>query len=153
MALVEESHVVSILPPIDINGAKSCDVFSMANYGHATIYITMGVTHSTGSVVTLEECDDFTPSNATAIAFSYYAEDTALGDTLGARTAADSAGFTTSVNNGIIYVIDIDAAALTDGYPCVQLEFADPGGSTIASAIVVLTEAKYQQEVTPTAIV
>lgn len=143
MVIAEEGHVVNIIPPVDINGAaKNSDVFSMKNYSHATIILTLGVTGA-ASTVTLEECDNFTPSTATAIAFKYYAETTDAGDTLGARTAATSSGFATSTNNNITYVIEVDSSELTDGYPCLRLAMSDPSASTIVSAVAILTGARY----------
>ena len=149
--LAEEGHIVNILAPVDINGGKSCDVFSMANYSHATIILQLGVTGGT-SVVTLEECDNFDPTTDTAIAFNYYIETTAAGDTLAARTAVTSSGFTTSANDGITYVIEVDADELSEGYPCLQLELATPGASVIASAVAILTGG-IKGGITPTAII
>ena len=152
MHLSNKTHVVNIIPPIDVNGAgASSDVFSMELYDHATIYLTLGVTGA-ACTVTLEECDNLTPTTDTAIAFKYYAETTAAGDTLGALTAATSAGFATSANDNVTYVIEIDAADLTDGYPCLQLEVSDPSAATLVSAIAVLSGPKYASASTPTAI-
>ena len=150
--IAEECHVVNILPPIDINGAaRTGDIFSLKNYTHATILLTLGVTGA-ASTVTVKECDDFTPTTATAIAFSYYAETTAAGDTLGARTAATTAGFATSTNDSVTYVIEIDAAQLSDGYPCIQLLLSDPSAATLASAVAILSGARYAKDQSATAI-
>ena len=88
----------------------------------------------------------------TAIAFDYYAETTDAGDTLGARTAATVAGFATSTNDNVTYVIEIDATQLTQGYPYLVLKMTDPGAATLASAVAVLSGNRYAQAVTPTAI-
>ena len=148
-----EGHVVNILAPVDINGgAVSSDVFSMENYAHVDIIIQLGVTGA-ASTVTVEECDDFTPTTDTPIAFSYYTETTAGGDTLSTKSTATTAGFATSTNDGVFYVISIDAAQLSDGYPCLQVEFSNPGVSTFASAVAVLSGARYGGATTVTAIV
>ena len=110
----------------------------------------LGVTGA-ASTVTLEECDDFTPSNNTAIGFDYYAETTAGGDTLGTKLTATSAGFATSTNDGVFYVIEISAAELSAGYPNLRVVFSDPSASTLASVMVVLSGARYQSASTPTA--
>lgn len=137
--IAQETHVVNIIAPIDINGAgASSDVFSLKDYAHASIVLTLGVTGA-ASTVTLEECDDTTPSNATAIAFTYYAEATAGGDTLAAAAAATTAGFATATTDGIIYVIEVDASQLTDGYPYLQLELSDPTAATLVSAVAILS--------------
>ena len=148
----EECHIVNAVAPIDINGAgASSDVFSMEGYSHASIIVTLGVTGA-ATTLTLEECDDFTPTNATAIAFNYYAEATAGGDTLGALTAATSAGIACGTTDGIIYVIEIDASELTDGYPCLQVELSDPSAATLASVVAILSGARYATESSLTAI-
>lgn len=150
--VAENAHVVNILAPIDINGsARVSDYFSMALYAHCSILLTLGVTGA-ASTVTIEESDDNAGNDENAIAFSYYAEETAGGDTLGDRTAATAAGFATSTNDGIIYVIEIDADQLTDGYPYLVLKMSDPTSATLASAVAVLTNPRYAQAVTPTAI-
>jgi hypothetical protein len=143
ITIAEHTHVVNIIPPVDINGTgKSSDVFSLENYNRCSIILQMGVT-GCPVTVTVQECDDFTPANSTAIAFSVYKEETALGDTLGSRTAVTSAGFSTSANDNIFYVIEIEAAELSDGYPCVRLVLSDPGVSTIVSAAAILSSPRY----------
>lgn len=151
--MAEECHVVNILPPQDVSGAVSSDVFSMKNYSHATIIVQAGSTNADAGNVTIEECDDFTPTNDTAIDFSYYAETTAAGDTLGARTAAAAAtGIDVSANDNITYVIEIDADQLSDGYPNLILKWSACGGATIASAVAILSGARYGGDQSATAI-
>ena len=90
----EQCHVINAFAPLDINGAaRVSDVWSMENYSHATIIVQLGVTGA-ATTITVEECDDFDPTNDTAIAFSYYMEVTAGGDTLSTRTAATTTGIT-----------------------------------------------------------
>lgn len=140
----QEGHVVNALAPVDINGGKNSDVWSMAEHSHVSIIVSLGVVASGGEfTVTVEECDDFTPSNSTAIAFTYFAETTAGGDTLGAAQSATTAGFTTSANDGIFYVIEIDAAELSDGYEHLRVVCSDPGASAIGSITAVLSGPRY----------
>lgn len=153
ITIAEQAHVVNILPPQSITTAAASDVFSLKDYAHATLIVTAGSTNADAGNITVEECDNFTPSNHTAIAFSYYAEETAAGDTLGARTAATTSGIDVSANDNITYVIEIDASELADGYPCLQLKWSAPGGATLVSAVAVLTGARYAGPDSPTAIV
>jgi len=148
--IAQEGHVVSILPPVDINGGKVADAFSMENWSHASIVITLGVTHSTGSAITLSEST--TAAAGTDIGFNMAIEATALGDTLATLTAVPSTGFTSSINDGVIYVIEIDAADLSAGYPWLCLTLASPGGSTIASAVAILSGGRYACDMSATAI-
>ena len=152
MVLAEEAHDVLAVAPIDINGGvTNSDVWSMAEAGHASILVAFGVTGA-AVTITVEECDDFTPTNSTAIAFAYYAEETAGGDTLGTRQAATTAGITGSTNDGIFYRIEIDASQLTDGRPNLRVVLSDPSAATLATVVVTLTGIRYPQEESLTAI-
>ena len=152
ITIAEELHVVNILPPVDLNGsAKNSDVFDMENYAHATIIIQAGVTGA-AFTVTVEECDDFVPTTVTAIAYAVYKEETDAGDTLGVRTAVAAAGFAASLNNNIMYVIEIDARQLTDGRAKLRVAFTDPAAATVASAVAILSGSRYAQDQSPTAI-
>lgn len=151
--IAEMMHVVNILPPQSIAGAVTSDVFSLKNHGHATIIVTAGSTNADAGNITIEECDDFTPTNDTAIDFYYYAEETAGGDTLGARTKAVAAtGIDVSGNDNITYVIEIDATELSDGYPNLILKWSAPGGATLVSAVAILSGARYGGDQSATAI-
>ena len=153
MNIAEQGHVVNILPPQSITEAATSDVFSMKNYAHATIIVTAGATNADAGNITVEECDNFTPTTDTAIDFYYYAETTAAGDTLGARTLAEAAtGIDVSANDNITYVIEIDARELTDGYPCLELKWSAPGGATLVSAVAVLTGSRYAEDQSGTTI-
>jgi hypothetical protein len=124
----------------------------MKNHAHATIIVQCGVSDGAVPTITVEECDDVTPSHSTAIAFNAYKEETAAGDTLGARTAVASTGVAMSTNNGIMYVIEIDAAELTVGYPYLRVCFTDPGASALISAVAILSGARYAADQSETAI-
>ena len=149
--LAEQAHIINILPPQDVSGGVSSAVFSMRNASHVTIIVTAGSTNADAGNITIEECDDFTPSNDTAIDFSYYAETTAGGDTLGDRTAAAAAtGIDVSGNDNITYVIEIDAEQLSEGYPNLILKWSTCGGTTYGSAVAILTGYAYQGKDQPT---
>jgi hypothetical protein len=150
--IAESCHIVNILPPLDIDAAaETSDVFSMKNYEHATIIIQLGVTGA-AATVTVEACDDFTPSNTTAIAFNVYKQETAAGDVLGARTAVAAAGFATSLSDGVFYVIEVDASELPAGKPNLRVAFTDPGAATFGSAVAILSGARYAGDQSATAI-
>ena len=149
--LAEEAHDVLALAPVDINGGVSSDVWSMTKWSHASILIALGVTGG-ATTVTVEECDNFVPDNSTAIAFSYYKEETAGGDTLSAKQAATTSGFAASTNDGIFYRIEIDTAQLSDGFPNLRVVLSDPSGATFASIVATLSGGRYAQVQSATAI-
>lgn len=156
MNIAEQCHVVNLIPPVDIDtggGLAASEIFSMENYAHATIIVNVSTADADAGNITVEECDDFTPTNDTAIDFYYYAETTALGDTLGARTKAVAAtGIDVSANDNCLYVIELDASELSEGYPCVVVKWSNPGGSTIASAVAILSGSRYAGDQSATAI-
>ena len=149
--LTQEGHGFQALAPVDINGGKNSDVWSMADAAHVTISLLLGVTGG-ATTVTVEECDDFVPTNQTAIAFSVYKEETAGGDTLGALVAATTSGFIASTNDGVFYRIEIDASQLSDGRPNLRVVLSDPSGATFGAIWVELTGLRYAADQNATAI-
>ncbi|KKM71629.1 hypothetical protein LCGC14_1428710 [marine sediment metagenome] len=151
--IAEMGHIVNILPPIDITGGVDADVFSMENYGHATIIIQIGVSSAAFTKIIVEECTAIDGTGATGIAHAIYKEETALGDTLGARVAALAAGTTPSANDTIFYVIEIDARELSADSPFIQLSLTNGVNSVIASAVAILSGSRYGGDQSATAIV
>jgi hypothetical protein len=149
--IAEDGHVVNILPPVDVNGGVSSDVFSMKDAAHVDIIVQVGVS-AAAPTITVEECDNFTPTTPVAIGFDYYAETTAGGDTLAARATATNAGFAISANDNIFYVISIDASELSRGYPNLRITFSNPGASVIASAVAILSGYRFKGSTTQTEI-
>ncbi len=150
--LAEQFHFVNAVPPVDINGAAvNSDVWSMGLYKRATIIIGLGVTGA-ASTITVEECDDFVPTNTTAIAFNVYKQEALAGDVLGARVAVLAAGFATSLIDSIFYVIEVDADELAAGFPNLRVVLSDPAVATLAFVLAVLSDARYPADQSPTVI-
>jgi hypothetical protein len=149
----ENGHVVNVVPPVDINGTGATgDYVNLGKYHHIDIIIQAGVTGA-ASTVTVNRATSAAGAGAVAIPFDYYSETTDAGDTLSTKNVATSAGFATSTNNNIMYVISVDSASLTDGFPWINIAMSDPGQATVVSAVAVLNGARYAQDTTPTAIV
>jgi len=148
--LSQMGHVVNVLPPVDITGGATTGVvFSMEDHSHASVILQFGVTGASCNV-TVEECDAFSPSLHPDITFDVYKEEAAAGDTLSGVTSA--ATLATSTNNGIMYVIEIEAAQLSEGYPYVRLNWSNPGAVTLASAVAILSGARHASDQSPTVI-
>ena len=148
--LAEQAHFVNILPAVDITGGKKCQAFNMKNHGHATILLQIGVSAAAFTKIivqygTATAAIGSDVAGNTAMAFSIYVQETAGADqnVLGARTAVAAAGYTPSANDGIFYVIEIDARELPDGNPYVQLVLTNGSNSVIASAVAILTGARF----------
>ena len=147
-----QGHFVNALAPVDIDaGAQTSDAFKLANYTHATIIIQLGVTGA-ATTLTLKENTAADGSGATAIAFKYYAEATAGGDTTGARTSATSSGVALGTGDGIFYIVELEAADLSDGSEWVTVHLSDPGAATFGSIGIILSGARYAEVEAPTAI-
>ncbi|MFC5528477.1 hypothetical protein [Cohnella yongneupensis] len=150
--VAEMGHVVNLIPPIDITGGKTGDVFSMRDYSHATIIVQIGVSAAAFTKIILEECTDFTGAGAAALPFNFYKEETSADDTLSVREVVPAAGYTPSAVDNIFYVIELDAAELSEGKQFVQLRLTNGANSVIASAIAILSGSRYAGDQSPTAI-
>ena len=150
--LSEEGHVVQLIAPVDVTGGVTAQRFAMKEYQHASILIQIGVSAAAPTAIVLKNCQDANGTNATAIPFSIYKQETAGAshDVLGARTAVTSAGYAPSANDGIFYVIELDAAELSDGYEYVELDITNGVNSVIASAVAILSGARHAEVQSPT---
>lgn len=150
--LAEQGHIVNVLPPIDINGGATGDRFTMKHYGKATIIVQIGVSDVAPTII-VKECTAASGGTATAIAFAAYKEETAAGDTLGARTAIEAAGLVANAANSIFYVIDIDARQLSDGSPWIEVSATiESGQGCLMSMVAILTGARFANDQSATAI-
>ncbi len=150
--LADQAHFVNALPPVDLNGGKNSDVWSMKNHAHATIVVQVGVSGGAAPIFKVQACDDLVPSNTTDLAFRVYKEETSNGDTLGAKVEAASTGVQISTNNDIMYVVEVDASELTADKPYMRVAIADPSASIIGSVLAILSGSRYANEQSATAI-
>lgn len=149
--LSEIAKIVNMGAPIDINGAGLDGAYvNMKNAAHIAIVIQLGVT---GAATTLTVEEHTTNSGAgTAIAFNYRKEDTAAGDTLEALAAATLSGIALTTNDGVFYVVELDAIELTAGSPWIRARLSDPSAATLAAISAYLIPLRYAEETPPTAI-
>jgi hypothetical protein len=133
-------------------GNPATDVISMSKYGQVAFQIIINANGSVGSaVITIESCDDVTPSTTTAIAFKYWACTTP--DVWGDMTAAESTGFTTSATANNMYWIEIDASELSGTDSFVRMQCTESVAQAVDGGIMAIAgNASYLQEVKPTAL-
>ena len=156
--LAEQAHMVNILPPVDITGGKKCQAFKMAKYQHATIILQVGVSAAAWTAILLQNgtATAAIGSDVTgnvAMGFSYYEQVTAGADhdVLSVRKSVAATGITApSANDGIFYVIEVDGSELPDGSPYVQLLLTNGSNSVIASAVAILSGARFAETQSPT---
>ena len=152
----ERLHIVGLASPVDSAGAAvSSDIVNLVKYHSGTFLVYFGTITGDTIVVTVEECDDVTPSNSTAIAFSYRLSGaTGTSDAYGAKTAAAAGGVTiAATDDDKILQIDVNGVELTAGFPYVRV-VATPGGSASASEIAILCilDPRYPQNAQVTAL-
>ena len=150
--VAEMGHVVQLVAPVDITGGVTAQRFNMKNYQHATIIVQGGVSAAAFTKIILKACQDASGTGAAAIAFNVYKQETAgaANDVLSARTPVTSAGLTPSAADGIFYVIELDANELPDGSPWVEVDLTNGANSVIASAVAILSGARYAETQSPT---
>jgi len=158
---LHDHHLVPVIVPVAdaFAGGVTSDVISMANYGRCTFVVITGAIEDTGisNVVTVNSCDDTTPSTTTAIAFTYRAMQwSTSADTWGAQTAATSSGYNFASNNTVantVWLVEVDAEDLSGTDQFVQLAIAETANKTItAGVIAILSDPRYPQEVPVSAI-
>ena len=115
------------------------------------VYVGVGATGT--SVITVESCDDFVPTNTTAIPF--WSREILTGDTDGAITRRAAAGFTTTAGSSKIVCVEVDAKDLPAGEPNVRLHLVESVNSPVLGGIMVVAGGKptrYSEDVNATII-
>ncbi len=140
---------------IDTDAVRAFDYVSMKDYGHLTLVVQLGVTGG-ASNVTLLQASDVAATGEKALAFSTaYRNLTATGaaDAL-SSFAVTSDTFATSTNDGVMYVIEIDAEDLDvdNGFDCVTIAMSDPAAATNVNILAILSDSRYPGATPPTAI-
>ena len=149
-------QMVNSKPPLaDTSGGNAnSDVISLAKGQTAmTIYYT-AVNATGNTVITVESCDNTTPSNTTAIAFRVTKYETSGSDIPSTATAVvSSAGFTTVTVADVFYVIEVDSDMLdgTDKY--FQIAQAESSaGNVMGGYFTIIGPGRYQEAIADTAI-
>jgi hypothetical protein len=151
--LVSKNKLVQVAEPKTTNGAITTDVVSLKNAIRATfiVHLTQAVGHATS--ISLKQATDVAAgTNAAGPVSQIWAnEDVATSDTLVKQTDAASYTVTNDIKNKIV-VIEVDPAALTEGYDCVYLLFGASSQATNLASAEVLIHSNYQKATPPAAI-
>jgi hypothetical protein len=164
----EAGHVVQVIIPASISGGVIGQAFSMANYKHASIIISIGAQAAQAtkiilSVGTATAAQGTAVANVTAIPFNLYKQESASADVLTAINNIVAAGYQPSATADIFYVIEIDANELeatlagaltgTDGqFNYLQLSITNGANADFVSAVAILSGSRYAEAQSPTAI-
>lgn len=138
---------IGIAPAADAFASDpATDVVSLANFVGCSFTLLVGAGGTGTATVTVEECDDATPSNSTAIAFRYRRKDGTAA--WGEWTDATASGFTTTAGAAELYEVDVKAADLSDGFPNVRAVFTEVADDPVAAGVLVEAYgARYAEEV------
>jgi len=148
ISLSQQYKVVPLFYPA--SGDGSCDIFSMADYSHASIIVLQG-TATSASTITVKRCTTAAGGTTSAIEFNYAEETTSGYDILGSLTAATSAGVSLSTGNKQFKVIEVDASQLSSAAKYVQVAFATPSKSNLA-VVAVLSGSRFAEDAQRTAL-
>lgn len=133
-------------------GNPATDVVSLAKHEGVMFIIVKGDGAVGTATITVESCDDTTPTTTTAVAYRY--KKTTSGDTEGAWTAVASTGFTTTAGSDQCYVIDVKASELSGTDKYVRLQLTEVNSTACDGAVLCcLYGPRYARSVPSTDIV
>ena len=147
---LESCKVVPVIAPTaDLYTADpGGDVIDMRGYERCTflVYQKTSTSNTGKATITVEKCDDATPTNTTAIAFNYRVnESAATADAFGALTAAATTGFSTTANKTAVYAVEVRQNQLDSSKPYVRIKFAEGVNDPVVGCVLsVLSGAKHQ---------
>lgn len=123
------------------------DVFSMKHISRADWLVYRGVGTTGTTVVTVQACDDFTPSNTVAIPFKYRTN--VATDVWGAWTNAAAAGFTLAAGSNFMAQISVRDQALPAGYPNVRIVCTEGEDDPVLGGVLFLGSEERHEHETP----
>ena len=127
------------------NGTPTTDIVNMDGWTECLWIIEKSAGGTGTAVITVESCDDVTPTTATAVAFDYQVMTS--GNTWGSRAAGTSSGFTTTAGANQGYKVWIRADELSGSDKYVRLKATESANDPVDGAIVtILLGPKYPQD-------
>ena len=138
-------HVVNAIVPVaDVEDTSNdSDVVNCQGGGVLFIYQT-GANAGGDSTITVEACDNVTPSNTTAVPFVY--RSCVATDIWSAWTAATTAGFTSSQVANAMHQVYVDGAELAEeGYGYVRFSTTeDTNASVTGGVLAIVMNGRYE---------
>lgn len=133
---------LSLAPVADaLSGTVTTAPISCKNARAVTYLVSWGVGATGTTLITVEACDDTTPTNVSAIAFKSRRWNNAVATNApAALTARTSSGFTTTAGSNQVYEITVDCDQLANsGYGFVRLKAVEQTDSPILAQIMSIT--------------
>lgn len=133
------------------NGDPATDVINLAEYGSVIFFIICNAGAVGTATITVESCDDVTPTTTTEIAFKYW--ECTTPDIWSDMKAAESTGFTTAAAADKMYAIEVSAEELADTDQFVRLKCTEVADAAVDGAIMAIAgRGRYVHEVQRTAL-
>lgn len=136
-------------------GTVRSDVYSMSEHGRVLFVVYAGVGATGTSTITVNACDNTTPSTRAAIAF--WSRDILTGDTDSAITRRAAAGYIPAAGSSKIILIEADASDLAaSGYEFVELTAVESVASAVLGGVMAIlggAPGRYTEDVNATVIV
>lgn len=154
MIFSQRNHLcVVTIPDADFcPGTSYSDIVSLKNYNHVTFYYIKGSQDgTTSSTLTVQACTTITATATDAIPFRYkkVADFTLTtgSDVPGVLTDATLAGVASAATANSMVIIEVDAAALTDGYPFCRLKMVETGDNPADGCVIaILSEPRFTDD-------
>ena len=160
------AHQIKVVPmvlPLDVTAGISSDVVNMAKWDHLAIYIQQGAWAAGTPTLTVEACDDNTPTLSPDMDFTFRTctmGGAALSDMWGVRTWSTSTGYTMLNVANTATLIELSAAevyanrvatvAANAGYHRVRITITNPAAVCLISVTAILTNYRYAEDILAT---
>ncbi|MDP9192292.1 MAG: hypothetical protein M3P06_11395 [Acidobacteriota bacterium] len=135
-------------------GTVTSDVYSLRGYKRILFVVYVGVGTTGTSTLTVEACDNVTPSTATAIPF-WSRTVAASTDVEGAITRRAAAGFATTAGSSKIVLCEADAADCAAlGFEFIRLKAVQVVDSAVLGGVMAILggQIRYAEDINDTVI-
>lgn len=150
-SMLETLHFAKGIDPVAdaFAGTKRSDVYAMRDHERLVFLFYCGVGATGSSTITVNSCDDVTPTTRTAIGF--WSREVLTTDVQGAITRQAAAGFVYTVGSSKIIAIEVAAEDLADGDAFVEITFVESVDSPVLGGVLVVAgEGRYKEDVSAT---
>lgn len=146
---LRENQAVFVTAAANYSGtAATTEWVSLAHYERAIVLIQTGAWAGGTAAVTLNEATAVAGTGSTALAFAYmYTNDGATTAPTLTKTAVTSNTFNLDTANAL-YLIEVKADEMDDGYDCFNVAVASPGANNdYYSITIILSGPRYLGDV------
>jgi len=150
MSFSTRFRVVQGLPPVADALALTIysDIISCQGAENIIFILQRGVGTTGKSQITVEACDDNSPSNTAAVPFRYKQIDGS--DVEGTLTEAAEAGYAMAAGSNRIDIIEVDAARLAvEGYGWCRLKAVEATDAAVLAGILAIVDTHFAKDVKP----